>query len=199
MQDEEAVPSLTREAADAAWGLAGLVRGRPDWGLGFDPTARGFVRSFLAPALALPFYLLTAAMIARTSSPESGSGALWAAGLSDVLDALAYPLVVAAFARPLGIGAGFSAFVVVINWASLFLNPLLALFSFALLFGRVGSAVFGTATLVLFALSIFVTWRAARETLSPELAPALLMVVLSVGVGVLCDQAGADLVRLFSL
>jgi hypothetical protein len=199
MQGHEAAPGLTREASAAAWGLTALIRHREDWSLGFDPSARGFVRSFLAQALALPFYVFTAAVIARAQAPSGGSATLWAAGLSDLIDAIAYPLVVAAFARPLRIGAGFSAFVVVINWASLFLNMLLALSSLALLFGREGAAVFSTAALVLFALSIFVTWRAARAALTGELAPALLMVVLSVGVGVLCDQASGDLVRLLGL
>ena len=198
MQENEASPSLTREVSDAAWGLIALLRHREDWSLGFDPTARGFVRSFIAPALALPFYLMTSAMIARATH-VTGAGPLWADGLSDVMDALAYPLVVAAFARPLKLGGGFTAFIVTINWASLFINLLLAASSVALMFGREGAAVFSTATLILFALSIFITWRAARSALTEELAPALLMVVLSVAVGVLCDQAGRDLVRLLAL
>jgi len=198
MREDEAAPSLSREASHAAWGLMALVRHQPDWALGFDPSARGFVRSFLAQALALPFYLFTAAMIAKTQTPGGGFVTLWGSGLSDVMDAVAYPVVVAAFARPLKLGAGFSAFIVVINWASLFLNVLLALASLAAVFGREGYAVFSTAAVALFALSVFITWRAARAALTPELAPALLMVVLSVAVGVLCDQASGDLVRLFA-
>jgi hypothetical protein len=196
MMQEEAAPSLMREASAAAWGLQALVRHLPSWSAGFDPSLRGFVRSFLAQAAALPFYLLTAAMVARAAAPASGPATLWAAGLSDLMDALVYPVVVAAVARPLKLGAGFSAFIVVVNWAALFMNAFLGLGSLAVLFGREGGAVFNTAAVVVFGLSIFITWRAARETLTHELAPALLMVVLSVGVGVLCDQASGDLVRL---
>ena len=198
MREEEAAPSLVQEASHAAWGLMALVRGRPDWALGFDPSARGFVRSFLAQVLALPFYLLAAAMVARVQAPDGGSVTLWASALSDMMDVIAYPLVVAAFARPLRIGAGYSGFIVVVNWSSLLLSALQAVFSLAALFGREGFAVFGTAVLVLFALSVFIIWRAARETLTPELAPALLMVVLAVGVGALCDRASADLVSLWT-
>src|SRR4051812_14058842 len=122
-----------------------LVRHRPDWALGFDPSARGFVRSFLAQLLAVPFYLVAAAMVARVQAPDGERVTLWASALSDMMDVVAYPLVVAAFARPLRIGAGYSGFIVVVNWSSLLLSVLQALFSLAALFGREGYAVFGTA------------------------------------------------------
>ena len=51
--------------------------------------------------------------------------------------------------------------------------------------------VFGFVWLVLFGASLFVVWRAARETLSPDIGPALMVVVLWVGLGVLTDQLGA--------
>ena len=197
MHETGAAPSFAREAAGAARGLTALVRHDPDWSAGFDASARGFLRSFLAPVLALPFYLITAAMIARSTTPPGGAGALWGAGLSQLLDTIAYPLVVAAFARPLKIGGGFTAFIVVVNWASLFLNAILALSALAGFSGPRGYGVFSTAAVALFALSVFITWRAARETLTQELAPCLLMVVLSVAVGVACDQASTLLLKLW--
>lgn len=195
---DQAAPSLVREAAEAAWGLTALLRFRPDWHMGFDASARGFVRSFLAQAAALPFYLVAAALISRSAETPQGAGLLWAAGVAHILDAIGYAVLVAFVCRWLRLGGGYSGFIVVVNWSSLYLNLLLALASLAAGFGREGYAVFGTAAISLFALSLFITWRAARETLTDELGPALLMVVLAVGFGVLCDQAGALLVRAVS-
>jgi hypothetical protein len=187
---EEAARPLGREVADAVWGVFALIRYRADWSLGFEISARGFARSFLGPALALPFYLLTAAVLARA---DTGSGptaaSLWGSGLTLLLDAVAFPTVMALLARPLGFASGYCPFIIVTNWASLVANALLALIAFAALFGREGYSVFATFAVALFGLSVFVTWRTARETLSRETAPVLMAVVLSVGVGVVCDKA----------
>jgi hypothetical protein len=43
--------------------------------------------------------------------------------------------------------------------------------------------------------SIFFTWRAARVLLTTEIAPVLLIVVLSVGVGALADASADWLVK----
>jgi hypothetical protein len=195
---EQAAPSFRNEVAGAVSGMARLIAHRDDWFQGFDLTARGFVRSFLAQAAALPFYLVTAALVARVSAPAQALPTVWAAGAAHVLDTFSYPLLIALIARPLRLGGGFPAFIVVNNWISLIFNAAMAVLAFFVLLGREGFAVFSTGFLVLFGLSIFLTWRTARETLTEELAPALLVTVLSVAVGVGCDRVGAWLVGLFS-
>jgi hypothetical protein len=186
--------ALTREIADAGVGVARLIRYDPRWPEAFDPTASGFLRSFLGPILSLPFIVIVSAMI--TGVPGDGHmidpRGLWGAGLSQVINMIAYPAVMAALARPLGMGAGYGTFIVVVNWASLFLNIAVTAATALLLLGSF--EVFGFIWLVLFGISLFVVWRAARETLSPEIGPALLAVVLWVGLGVLTDHAGALLV-----
>jgi hypothetical protein len=186
-----ATAALTREIADAGVGVGRLIRYDPRWPDGFDPTATGFLRSFLGPILALPFYLVTAYMLARAGAENGAVGApvLWAAGISHLGGAVLFPLVVALLARPFGFGGGYAGFIIVVNWASLFLNMAAAAASALNLAGAGGYALFGLVWLALFAVSLFVTWRAARETLSSEIPPALLMVVLSVAVGVATERA----------
>ena len=182
---------VTREIADAGVGVARLVRYDPRWPEAFDASVGGFVRSFAGPILSLPFVVIVSAMI--TGVPGDGHvidpKSLWAAGLSQVMNMIAYPAILGFLARPLGIGAGYGAFIVVVNWASLFLNVAVTAATVLLLFGTY--AVFGFVWLVLFGASLFVVWRAARETLSPDIGPALMVVVLWVGLGVLTDQLGA--------
>ena len=178
---------IPREIAGAGIGVGRLIRYDPRWPEGFTPTAGGFVRSFLGPLLGLPFYLLvSAAMSAGDAGPVSRI--LWASGVSDVINAIAFPALIAAIARPLKIGEGYAGFIIIVNWASLFMNICAAAAAALTLTGDGGQQIFVFVWLALFGLSLFVTWRAARETLSPEIPIALLMVVLSVGVGVLIDQ-----------
>jgi hypothetical protein len=181
---------LPREIAEAGVGVARLLRYDPRWPEAFDPSASGFLRSFLGPILGLPFVVIVAAMI--TGVPGDGHvidpRALWAAGLSQVMNMIAFPVIVGALARPLEIGAGYGAFIVVVNWASLFVNLAVTAATALLLLGVF--QVFGFVWLALFGVSLFVVWRAARETLSPEIGPALMMVVLWVGLGVATDRLG---------
>lgn len=179
-----------RDIADAGVGVARLLRYDPRWLEGFDASASGFLRSFAGPVLSLPFVVIVAAMI--TGVPGDGHvidpRTLWAAGLSQAMSLIAYPAVVAALVRPLGIGEGYGSFIVVVNWASLFVNIAVTAASALLLFGSFD--LFGIVWLALFGVSLFVVWRAARETLSPDFGPALMMVVLWVGLGVVTDKLG---------
>ena len=179
--------ALTREIKEAGVGVGRLMRYDPRWPEGFNPTTGGFVRSFLGPLLGLPFYLVVSVMFADS---EAGpvKNLLWSAGLSHTLNALAYPLLIGVLARPLGIGAGYAGFIIIVNWASLFLDVCAGAASLMMFGGRAGSGLFTFVWLILFAASLFITWRAARETLSPEVPIALLMVVLSVAVGALLAQ-----------
>jgi hypothetical protein len=190
---------LTREIAEAGVGVARLVRYDPRWPDAFDASANGFLRSFLGPILSLPFVVIVSAMI--TGVPGDGHviepRGLWAAGLSQLINMVAFPAVVAALARPLGVGAGYGAFIVVVNWATLFLNVAVTAATALLLLGTY--EVFGFVWLTLFGLSLFVIWRASRETLSHEIATSLMVVVLWVGLGVLTDHLGALLVGARSL
>jgi hypothetical protein len=181
--------ALTREIAEAGVGVTRLLRYDPAWSEGFDPSTSGFLRSFLGPILAIPFVVIVTAMVGLADdSHVIDPRALWAGGISQFVYAFAYPAVLAFLARPLEIGAGYGAFVVVVNWTSLFLNIAITAASVLVLAGAYN--LFGFVWLVLFGLSLFAVWRAARETLGHEIGPALMAVVLWVGLGVACDRIG---------
>jgi hypothetical protein len=186
--------ALTREIADAGVGVGRLLRYDPRWPYGFDPTVRGFLRSFLGPLLALPFALVVARII--TANQGEANLDLWAAAVSHVVSALAYPVLIALIARPLGLGQGYAGFIVVVNWSSLYLNAAAAAAGALTLFGANGYTLFTLTWFLIFCASLFVIWRAAREILSDDIGPAVLMVVLSVAVTFGVDQLADWLSRL---
>ena len=173
-----------------ARGLGRLLRFDARWAEGFDFSMRGFLQSFYGPLLALPFYVFFIAMVQSTQASGRGLSAvvLGAAAAEHLLDAFGYILIIGLISRPLRIGAGFSAFSVVVNWSSLFLNAPLAVASLLLMGGEDGLEVFRWFALLLFCSSVYIVWRAARETLTREIAPLALMVVLSVAWSAAADQ-----------
>jgi hypothetical protein len=126
--------------------------------------------------------------MATANGAVVGNRVMWAAVASHVLNAVAFPAVIAAIAKPLRIGPGYAGFIIIVNWASLFVNVCTAAAAVLILAGETGQGLFTFFWLTLFGVSLFITWRASRETLSDEIPIALLMVVLSVAVGVLVDQ-----------
>ena len=172
--------ALTLEARAAASGIVRLVRGDPAWDQGFDFTTSGFIRSFIGPVLALPLYVAAVALVEHPSS-------LLQAALAHLLDAFGFPLLLAIISGPMRLKAGFAAFVTVNNWAALYLNVALALASLFALLGSSGEQVFSLCSLLLLCLSVLIVWRIAHETLSQELAPIVLVVVLSLAWGAFAD------------
>ncbi|WP_158916384.1 hypothetical protein [Caulobacter sp. S45] len=173
-----------------ARGLGRLLRFDARWVEGFDFSMRGFLQSFYGPLLAMPFYVFYIAMVQSTQASGRGLSALVlgvAAG-EHLLDAFGYILIIAVISRPLRVGAGFSAFATVVNWSSLFLNAPLAVASLLLMGGQDGLEGFGLFGLLLVCLSVYVIWRAARETLTREIAPLALVVVLAVAWSTVVDQ-----------
>jgi hypothetical protein len=196
---EGATAALTREIAQTGRGLVRLVRYDPAWPDGFDLSSIGFFRSFFAPLLALPFTLVVAALaVSDGGAKPFTTGVLVAAGLAHLFGAVAFPVLVALFARPFGLTGGYAAFVILVNWASLFLNVAACAAAALTPFGKTGLGLFGFFWILLFLTQFYVIWRAARETLSADYAPAVLMVVLSVAVGAASDQVGGLLARLLT-
>ena len=189
--------AVASEARAALGGLVRLMRGGRDWDAAFTFTAAGFVRSFAAPLLALPLYVLATAVVERSGAGSgAGSLALWSAGAAHLLDAFGFPLLLALLAGPLRFKGGYLAFVVVNNWAGLYLNVLLLAASLFTRLGSGGIKVFSWSSLLLLCLAVALTWRIARETLSAEAAPLALVVVLDVAWGVLAELASQRLLGL---
>lgn len=193
-EDEAPAPRLLSEFAGAGRGLYRLTRFDPDWYEGFDFSAVGFLRSFLAPVLGLPFHLSVGAMIAQLAERQAtGTAGLVASTLGYGVDALAFPILAALIARPLGIGQGYSALIVVLNWAGLLLNVMMAGATMLALVGGFGVLQF--LGLLLLLLQVYLVWRAARETLTGELGVTMLMVVLWVAVDAGTDQVSGWLAK----
>ena len=193
-----AAARLTADIRGAGAGLLRLMRFDPRWAEGFDASANGFLRSFAGPLLALPAYLVVAAMLSRievAGAAQAGADRLvLAASVDFVLSAAAYPVLIAVIARVFRIGEGYGAFIVVTNWAQVFLNGFLVAASSLMLLGEVGVGIFRLAWMVQLLATLYITWRAARETLSTDIAPALLSVVLLVAVEVATSQLAEVLV-----
>ena len=179
------MPSLIADGRAAAAGLARLVRGRADWAAGFDLTTAGFVRSFGAPLVALPLYVGAVALVEHTPSAAT----LWSAGLAHLADAFGFPLLLAAIAGLMRFKAGYAAFVIVNNWAAFYLKLFLASSGLLTLLGPDGVQAFNWSRLVLLIAMVGLVWRIASKTLSQELAPIVLVVVLCIGWSAGVDQA----------
>lgn len=181
----------------SAWrGLVDLLAAKPDWPRNFDLSARGFVRSFLGPLLALPLHMFGFGLVERVmrnGRPPPGSHFGWVA-LAHVIDMFAFPLLIALIARPLRIGGGYTAFIIVLNWAALFVNLAFAAAAPMALIGEGGLDLFRLVYMILLCFSVFLVWRSGRVMLSREAAPVLLVVVLSVAVGAAADQLAAVVV-----
>lgn len=190
-------PGTLGEIFNAGRGGLALAALRPDWTSFYDLTPGGFIRSFFGPAIALPLYVFGAGLVARNLAGTANVpiGALWSAGAAHILDAAAFPALIAVLARPLQIVKGYGAFIVVTNWMSLFLNAILAAASLLAFAGADGLRAVEVVSLVVVCFWIFFTWRAARLLLTKEIAPVLLIVVLSIGIGTFSDTAAAWLVK----
>ncbi len=176
--------SWVAEGRAAARGLVRLIKADAAWSDDFAFTTGGFVRSFAGPLAALPLYVLAVALVDR----GLGTASLGGAGAAHLIDAFGFPLLLAAIAGPLRVQAGYAAFVTTTNWAALYLNLMLVIASPLALLGADGARLFGWASLLLLALSLLIVWRAGRETLSHEIAPLALVVVLSIAWSVVADD-----------
>jgi hypothetical protein len=190
-------PGSLGEIFNAGRGALALAALRPDWTSFYDLTPGGFIRSFFGPAIALPLYVFSAGIVARNMARTADVPIpdLWSAGLAHVMDAAAFPALIFLLARPLQITKGYGAFIIVTNWASLFLNAILTAASLLAFAGADGLQGFRLVSLVVLCVWIFFTWRATRLLLTKEIAPALLIVVLSIGISVLAATAGDWLVK----
>lgn len=195
---DTAAAALTREIADAGRSLGRLLAYNPGWPEGMDFSSDGFIRSFFAPILATPFAIVFGVILSTKSGTEPFTQALiWREAVAHLINVFGFALVVGALSRPLGFSVGYGAFITLANWATLFLTVAACLLAGLSFLGDAGKGLHVLLQLLLALLSLFIIWRAARETLSVEIGPPLLMVVLWVAVSFGAGQAAALLLALF--
>ena len=154
----------------------------------FNYSDAGLLRSFVAVALCAPaFVTLLAAERARTgllvpdASLFEDAGLVWLAALRVATIWLATPLVAYAFARTLGIGARFGAFLIVGNWSSVLACAFAAGPS---LFFALGLATPELAELYAFAAMVLIAhlrWFTLKESLGVSSGLAVLIVAVILG------------------
>ena len=175
-------------ATDVATGFTAawhVLTGRPRPLDGLDLSFTGFWRSFVAPFLVLPLYVLhvmAERRIILDALPEEAAidGGLFALSraIAFLADVAAFPLLVAALARPLGITRQYVPLVVIFNWTAPLVALPLALPSILLGTGVMGPE--GATLLLLVALVLAIAWRfrAAKAALGGPAGLAAGMVAL---------------------
>jgi hypothetical protein len=119
---------ISPSASSALTGAVEFFLGRRDGLKRFDFSLDGFWRSFGAILYVLPFFAVSIAVEHRLRPPE-----MMVAGPSDIvfvltrlldlgLDWVMMPLILAAFARNLGIARTYASYIVVRNWASVVMS-----------------------------------------------------------------------------
>jgi hypothetical protein len=140
---------------------------------GFDLTVEGFWRSFFAIVLGAPGNLL-AAIAAREGmlgKTDMAAGPTGGAFLADVVVSylgvwLALPILLALFARRLGVSATFPTFVVARNWASVIESVPAAVIALAYVTGLVSAELGAFLMAVLLVVLLRYEYLVARRSLS---------------------------------
>lgn len=172
---------LLEEAAEALSALGGVLVGREGAAGALDGSLSGVARSFAGALLGLPFAVyadgpLRAALGLRPAPPLY---VIWSSTASQLIGLVVFPLLLGLLVRRLGGGAGFGRFLSGYYWLQFWLSVAVALLAFALTLG-LPAAVQGAVGIAVAGMSLYLTWRLARELLTGEFALSLAVVLLSV-------------------
>jgi hypothetical protein len=150
----------------------------------FDVTIDGFWKSFQAIVLVAPIYAFTVYVDqqARVADPAGvaadPTAFFFSRALTVGLDWITLPILLALLAPALGVRAGYSAYIIVRNWATVFtLLPYAAVSILELLGLFTGQLILIPAGIAL-AISLRVSYLTARRTLGVPIDVAIGFVVL---------------------
>ena len=158
-------------------GASGLLRGDAGAMRHFDVSFEGFWKSFFAILVILPIVLLyihgewqTLSLAEARSGdpldvPPSYGVFLLKRLFVTLLDWLAYPLIVLAAARPLGIEARVVPYIVAQNWCTAIVSAIVAAPGIMFGYGLTSGTIAGMMTLVLFAFALRYFYVVARIAL----------------------------------
>ena len=171
---------LSANLRDNLAGAWAVMRGRADGLTRLDLSLEGFWRSFAAIVLLAPFALLALISQQRLAEAagEGPAGGLGLEAVALVVDWFAFPLVFAALARPLGLGARYVPFIVARNWASVLIAAMVAVVHAAHVVGLVPPQF---AQFLLFAaivVALHFSYMIARTALGVPMGLAAPIVVL---------------------
>jgi hypothetical protein len=147
-----------------------------------DTSLEGFWRSFAAFVLVLPFAVIAlmsqeqlAALGAETGGAAESSFGVELAVL--VVDWLAFPLLFALLARPLGLGPRYVPFIVTRNWASVVVGAMMAAVHALFLVGILPGQAAVLILLAFIGMALRFSYVIARIALEVPLRTALPIVV----------------------
>jgi len=176
--------AASTKVAENVAGAWQVMRGRSEGLNRLDLSLEGFWKSFAVVILIIPFTAL--GMISQSMLvAQDGEAAAALAGdgigleiVAFLADWFTFPLVFAALARPLGLGARYVPFIVTRNWASLVIAAMVSIIHAGHIVGLLPAQF---ATLLLFlaiAVALRFSYVIARTTLSVSLPVALPIVIL---------------------
>lgn len=167
-----------------------------------DPSLDGFWASFkmmlwLAPAVALSI-LADLRLNTAIGAPHEGDAVavILAGTLNYVLGWIAFPVLLAALGKPLGLGRVFVPWMVARNWTALAASLPYVLVVLAWLIGLLPTSALGPATLAALGFSLFCGWRVAVLAGERPALAAVAYTLVDFMLGLLVEAA-AD--RLFGL
>ena len=179
-----------------------LFLGRRDALPRFDVSVDGFWHSFRAVYYVLPFFAINAAvehrMMLSDAVVENPSDAAFilARILDFGLDWIAMPVLLAVFAKRLGIGRSFATYVVVRNWALVVMSAPQALVSLLLGFGLLSFEVSAALSLAILAVMIRFHYQIIRTTLAKPVAFSIGLVAADIALSLVLSEV---IDRLFGL
>ncbi|MGP1274705.1 MAG: hypothetical protein ACQRW7_04730 [Caulobacterales bacterium] len=150
-------------------GIFALLAFKPDWRQHFDVSVDGFARSFLAALYALPAFILLmlAANHVLAGLPGGDTAQV------SVLEAfgqyariwLLFPVIAFIVVKALGLKTGFSAWIVVHNWAVFVLLHVQAFIWLMAAAGLANAELLGLLLAFYQVIRLFVHWRVAAGAL----------------------------------
>ena len=174
---------LLANLADNLAGAWAIMRGRADGLIRLDLSLEGFWRSFAAIVLLAPFAVLafiSQQRLAAAAGEDPATGGIGLEAVALLVDWLAFPLVFAILARPLGVGGRYVPFIVARNWAAVIIAAMLAVVDGAHVLGLIPSQFTPVLQLVAVAVALRFFYVIARTTLGVPVAVAIPIVVLDI-------------------
>ena len=173
---------MLNDIRDNLAGAFQIMLGRPEGLARLDVSLEGFWRSFAAFILVLPFALLALISQSRLAAlnAESPAAAGHSLGVEMAIllaDWLAFPLLFALIARPLGLGPRYVPFIVARNWATVVIGAMMAAVHAAFLLGILPGQVAIYVLIAFIAVALRFSYVIARIALDVSMRTALPIVV----------------------
>jgi len=166
-----------------AWRLAHLDAGGMFY---FDLTIDGFFRSFFAPILGLPFFLLMVAV--QADAKADVMQLLEIESVAYLLVWIAYPALMILLCHLLDLGQHYVPFIVAFNWAQIVIIAVYLPLNAVIGLDLVGRDIGVILRLLGFAASCFYLWFIARTALQTTAIVAIGLIVAEVLVEQIVQQ-----------